>query len=219
MTKTFTRFAILSLICLFSRNTFAQNNMVEVSLGGYTLPGHKDRFAYFPTNNLGFHLQRKLLPKLSVRAGFSWVRTTFTMRFNKAGHWFATDSIHTPIKTDNIFLNDTIIYKERYGYKYVDLGISYNLLTHKRHHISLLQSASYAWGKNYTITQINPPFTCIILSDDRTENVHYFGGATGLSYSYNIFKHIQVGTYAQARYYFGDFPFMFQYGIGLGVQF
>ena len=114
----------------------------------------------------------------------------------------------------------------REKYKFIDIGVGYNIYKHKRYgSIDAQLAMGYTWGKNIIIDTVElpaiPPYDDIGITL-HTESAKYFSIIPSLSYNYYFWKQrINVGIQAKGRYFFHIEEGFKQYewGIHIGYNF
>ncbi|RYD99113.1 MAG: hypothetical protein EOP54_05410 [Sphingobacteriales bacterium] len=117
--------------------------------------------------------------------------------------------------------------EHRNKYNYFDLGISYSILTIKKHQLNTSLGLSIAYGENsYLLNALWTPPTSWepnghpFHADYEEKMEAYFGALLSLKYDYFIWKNkINIGADFTARHYLNAFPFQVNYGVHLGYNF
>lgn len=221
---------LIILIFLGGSNLHAQNNKIEIGVGGYKFyPNDYYHLLYAPIiDNFNINYSRMILKNTHMYVNY----------------------LNTSIISDILLIANQL--KEgndgelltRYKYHYADLGIGYQVFKFKNHILTINGALSIAHGTNtYQLHFERTDYAPIISIDNQKET--YFGGLIGLKYDYLFWKdRFNIGLNFSARKYLNknnahleiqdphiqhidpnipggrhSFPFQINYGIHLGVNF
>lgn len=208
----------LTALCITAMllSAVAQKNSIEISMGGYMMPG-VIVYNHSMTNVVGLTLGRKINERTELTLGYVFPNAQGILTYGMGRLLSSEEILDSYDDLGKLF--------DRWRYHYWDAGVRYKIVAIGNHSLKAFQSISLAHGENDYLENMgvvpipgNSSHTVFI--EYETKKECYMGGTTGLSYDYTFWKNrINIGAHFAARYYLKNFPFQVNYGLHLGYNF